>query len=123
MKVKNVEEYLAAGRQLHDEGYETDGCSFIGWAISDKYSPACWSHDFARRGLITFDEDGQDENDNTFRTSLRHLGMSKCLSNLMYYFTRTQGWFADKVNLSATGFVGGLVFVGFVFYSLWRSMQ
>jgi len=117
----DVIEYLKQGRYWKDRNKPTDGCSFIGWLIKDKYIPACWSHDFGRQGLIDLDDEDQSTNDNMFRTALRHLGMKKFPSNLIYYFTRTQGWVRDHTGLSAVGFAGFL-FMGAMFVLMyWHS--
>ena len=107
MKVKA---YIAAGTALKEAGTSTDGCSFVGWLLDDKYEPACWSHDFARRNLIP-EITSQSKNDNMFRNALRHLGMSDWRSNLMYYFTRSQGFMSEKVNMSGNAFVGFIFFL------------
>lgn len=108
----NTDEYLARGRQLHDEGHETDGCTFIGWLIK-KYWPeltaACWSHDYGRRLLIPLS--GQAENDNLFKDALKWLGAPRWLRFIMYTFTRAQGHAADKWSMTLHAFVGLLFFV------------
>jgi len=100
----DVEEYIKQGQHWKDRGYKTDGCSFVGWLIPDKYTPACWSHDFARKEFIDLDDDDQSTNDYMFRKALRHLGMPDWSSNLIYYFTRSQGWVSDKTGIDAMFF-------------------
>jgi hypothetical protein len=117
----NVIEYLKQGRYWKDRNKPTDGCSFVGWLMSSKYTPACWSHDFGRQGLIDLDDDDQSTNDYMFRKALRHLGMSDFFSNLIYYFTRSQGWLRDKTGLSATGLVGIIFMVTIFSVMYWHS--
>jgi hypothetical protein len=98
----NTQEYLIRGRVLRDEGYETDGCSFVGWFVH-KYWPhleqACWSHDYGRRLLI--DVEDQAENDNLFKDALRYLGAPRYIRTPMYWFTRLQGFLKDRFGMSA----------------------
>ena len=102
----DVAQYLAQGKALKEQGFLTDGCSFIGFLLADKYEPACWSHDFARKNYIVFDdEQGQANNDYYFRLALRSLGMSKWKSNVIYYATRTQGYFLDNYGITSRVFV------------------
>jgi len=111
-----VEKYLSEGRHFRNMGYQTDGCSFIGWALNDKYKPACWAHDFARAGFIKVKD--QAENDNTFRKALRYLGMSKFRSNLIYYFTRTQGEFKQRFGWGVGSFITAVVWLSVVLFIL-----
>jgi hypothetical protein len=116
-----VEDYLTLGKEFHESGYVTDGCSFIGFLVPEKYTPACWAHDYARRDLFP-EVNTQSENDNLFRNALRHLGMGKIPSSLMYYFTKAQGWFQDNWNLRVWGFIGLLFFVSFVGISFYYGV-
>ena len=113
----NVWDYLNAGKEFHDAGYETDGCTFIGWLIhliwGDKFDNACWSHDFARHDLIPVVD--QSENDNLFKDALKELGAPRPLRFFMYFFTKTQGFFKDKFNMSLNAFLGFLFFIFIVF--------
>ena len=103
------EDYVGAGRRLKAQGVPSDGCSFIGWLLDDKYNPACWAHDYGREDLLDLED--QSDNDNHFRTALRHLGMSKLGSNLIYYATKTQGFVKEKFGLSSLAFA---FIIGFI---------
>lgn len=108
----NLKAYLAVGRELHDAGYETDGCTFVGWFVHKKYpelEAACWSHDYARRELIMVED--QSENDNLFKDALKHLGAPRWLRFIMYAFTKAQGFMKDKFNMSLNAFLGFLLFL------------
>ena len=113
-----IEDYINEGHRLKALGNSTDGCSFVGWLLNEKYTPACWAHDFGRQNLIVELED-QSENDNHFRSALRHLGMSKLGSNLMYYFTKTQGFTKDKLGIDAVAFaliLGAIILLPVLIY-------
>lgn len=97
---------------LKDQGYETDGCSFVGWYVHKKYphlEQACWAHDFARRGTIKVEDQG--ENDNLFKDALKYLGAPRWLRFLMYVFTKSQGFMKDKFNMSLAAFLGFILFL------------
>lgn len=108
----NLSDYIAGGRHFHDAGYETDGCTFVGWFVH-KYWPdaeqACWSHDYARRELIMVRD--QSENDNLFKDALKHFGVPRPMRFIMYFFTKTQGFMKDKFNMSLSAFLGFLLFL------------
>ena len=112
--VKNMDlnEYLRRGKNLHDMGYETDGCTFVGWFVH-KYWPdaeqACWSHDFARRDMIKVKD--QSENDNLFKDALKHFNVPRPMRFIMYTFTKTAGFMKDKFNMSLNAFLGFIFFL------------
>lgn len=110
----NLNDYLIEGRKLFEQGYETDGCSFIGWFVHKHWphlEQACWSHDFARRELIKVEDQG--ENDNLFKDALKYLGAPRWLRFMMYTFTKWQGFMKDKFNMSLAAFLGFLFFLTF----------
>lgn len=111
------QEYIDQGTMFQGMGYATDGCSFIGWFMPKKYTPACWAHDYGRNGVIEFTD--QSDNDNMFRNALRHLGMSKTASNIIYYFTRFQGWFVEKTGIPATTMIAFFVFAVIIGFGIW----
>jgi hypothetical protein len=116
-----VDEYLKQGEYWHSRGYSTDGCSFIGWLMNEKYIRACWAHDYGRAGLIDLDDDDQSTNDNMFRNALRSLGMPNWQTNIIFWFTRTQGWVRDKTGIPATTFVAFTVFAIMIVVGVWMN--
>lgn len=115
-----LEDYLERGEHYHDFGYPTDGCTFVGWFVH-KYWPdaeqACWSHDYARRGLIPVED--QSENDNLFKDALKHFDVPRPVRFLMYAFTKWQGFMKDRFNMSLEAFLGFLFFIGVVTLMFW----
>jgi hypothetical protein len=110
------QEYLKRAQRLHDEGYESDGCTLVGWFVHRFWpdlKPACWAHDYARRFLIPIAD--QRENDNLFKDTLKHLGAPRWLRTVMYWFTRAQGHAMDRWGMSFNAFLGFLFFMGIVF--------
>lgn len=111
----NVDEYLARGKQLFEQGYESDGCSFVGWIVHPLYpqlEQACRSHDFARRNLIPVTD--QRENDNLFKDSLKYLNAPQPLRFIMYTFTRLQGYMKDRFGMTLDTFLFMLFLIAFM---------
>lgn len=115
-----LEEYLRTGKNFYETGYETDGCTLIGWFTHRYYpelTPACHSHDYARRNLIKVEDQG--ENDNLFKEALKELGAPRPLRFIMYAFTKAQGFMQDKVNMGFPAFIGFVFFLLFVVVSFY----
>ena len=115
----DVLKYLKLGEHYNSAGHKTDGCTFIGWIVHKiwpKLEKACWSHDYGRRGLIKF-EDGQYENDLTFRSALKHLGAPRPLRALMFIAVRFQG-----ITKLDPAIIAGILFItSFVGFAIWHS--
>lgn len=111
----NVEEYLMQGEYYHGFGYATDGCSIVGWFVHKiwpQLERACWSHDFARQGVIKVSS--QSENDNLFKDALKYLGAPRPLRFIMYTFTKAQGWTKDRLGWDLGMFITALIFLTFL---------